>query len=130
MLEEVIGADDVEQVRVRDLRDKAETTLDADAVLLAIGFTASLGPILEWNLNTERKRRIRVDSTMTTNLPGVFAAGDVVMYPGKLDLIATGVSEAAVAVNHAKRHIDPTAKVEPGHSSDMDTSVKNVKVEG
>lgn len=127
-LDEVIGDESVEQVRVRNLRDKTATVLDADAVLLAIGFTASLGPILGWNLNTERKRRIRVDSTMTTNLHGVFAAGDVVTYPGKLDLIATGVSEAAVAVNHAKRHIDPTAKIEPGHSSDMDTSVTNVKV--
>jgi ferredoxin/flavodoxin---NADP+ reductase len=59
---------------------------------------------------------------MATNVPGVFAAGDVVTYPGKLKLIATAVGEAASAVNHAKTIIDPGAKVFPGHSSDLDKS--------
>jgi thioredoxin reductase (NADPH) len=66
---------------------------------------------------------IRVDSTMRTNRPGVFAAGDVTTYPGKLKLIATAFGEAATAVNHAKQFTDPTAKLFPGHSSDMKRSL-------
>ena len=56
---------------------------------------------------------------MSTNVSGVYAAGDVVRYEGKLDLIATGFSEAAVAVNNAVHYVDPTARVNPGHSTNM-----------
>jgi ferredoxin/flavodoxin---NADP+ reductase len=127
-LKEVRGTDGLESVVVENTRDGIDEELDVDEVLLAIGFTASLGPILDWNLQIESKKKIRVDSTMATNLPGVYAAGDIVTYPGKLDLIATGVAEAATAVNNAKHYIDPTAKVQPGHSSDLDKSVVNVKI--
>lgn len=54
---------------------------------------------------------------MEANLPGVYAAGDIVTYPGKLKLIATGFGEAATAVNNAARYINPEASVFPGHSS-------------
>src|SRR5881275_2446910 len=65
------------------------------------------------------KGEIKVSQTMATNLPGVFAAGDITTYPGKLKLIATGAAEAAIAVNHAVHFINPASKVEPGHSSNM-----------
>ena len=55
---------------------------------------------------------------METNIQGVYGAGDIVDYEGKLKLIATGFGEAAIAVNHAKAYVDPTAKVGPGHSSE------------
>ena len=61
----------------------------------------------------------RSDPLMATNIPGIYAAGDVVDYTGKLDLIATGFSEAAIAVNNAVHHVDPTARVNPGHSTNM-----------
>ena len=47
------------------------------------------------------------------------AAGDVVDYVGKLDLIATGYAEAAIAVNNAVHYVDPSARVNPGHSTNM-----------
>jgi thioredoxin reductase (NADPH) len=56
---------------------------------------------------------------MQTSRPGLFAAGDICTYPGKLKLIATAFGEAAVAVNYAKHYIDPSAKVFPGHSSEL-----------
>ncbi|MFP3948903.1 MAG: ferredoxin--NADP(+) reductase, partial [Longimicrobiales bacterium] len=49
----------------------------------------------------------------------VYGAGDVVGYDGKLDLIATGYAEAAIAVNNAIHHIDPDARVNPGHSTHL-----------
>jgi thioredoxin reductase (NADPH) len=61
-----------------------------------------------------------VDNTFQTNIPGVYAVGDIATYEGKLKLIATATAEAAVAVNYAKSRIDPKAKVAPGHSSDRD----------
>jgi len=91
--------------------------LPADTVVAALGFTADLGPIADWGLDLE-KRHIKVDSTTATNLPRVFAAGDISEYPGKVRLIAVGFGEAATAVNNAAVAIDPAAHLFPGHSSD------------
>jgi thioredoxin reductase (NADPH) len=91
--------------------------LECDEVIAALGFVADLGPLQSWGLELH-KRHIVVDSHMATSVPGVFAAGDVVEYPGKVRLISTGFGEAATAVNNAAPIIDPTAKVFPGHSSD------------
>ncbi|MEU5786542.1 NAD(P)/FAD-dependent oxidoreductase [Micromonospora purpureochromogenes] len=92
-------------------------TLPVDTVVAALGFTADLGPLAEWGLGLDR-RHIVVDSAMATNLPRVFAAGDITEYPGKVRLIATGFGEAATAVNNAAVAIDPSAHLFPGHSSD------------
>ncbi|WP_422771740.1 NAD(P)/FAD-dependent oxidoreductase [Plantactinospora sp. WMMC1484] len=92
-------------------------TVPVDTVVAALGFTADLGPLTEWGLALDR-RHIRVDSTMLTNLPRVFSAGDITEYPGKVRLIATGFGEAATAVNNAAVIIDPAAHLFPGHSSD------------
>jgi thioredoxin reductase (NADPH) len=92
--------------------------LDVQAVVAALGFHADLGPIEQWGLELQ-KRHILVDTTMVTNVPGVFAAGDIVDYPGKVRLIAVGFGEAATAVNNAAPVIDPSLKLFPGHSSDV-----------
>jgi ferredoxin/flavodoxin---NADP+ reductase len=91
--------------------------LPADTVVAALGFTADLGPLAEWGLTLDR-RHIVVDSKMATNQPRIFAAGDIVEYPGKVRLIAVGFGEAATAVNNAAIVIDPSAHLFPGHSSD------------
>ncbi|HEX8629625.1 MAG TPA: NAD(P)/FAD-dependent oxidoreductase [Catenuloplanes sp.] len=92
-------------------------TVPVDTVVAALGFTADLGPLAEWGLELD-KRHILVDSTMATNQPRVFAAGDITEYPGKVRLIATGFGEAATAVNNAAVVIDPAAHLFPGHSSE------------
>jgi thioredoxin reductase (NADPH) len=92
-------------------------TVPVDTVVAALGFTADLGPLTEWGLELD-KRHILVDSTMATNLPRVFAAGDITEYRGKVRLIATGFGEAATAVNNAAVVINPDAHLFPGHSSD------------
>jgi thioredoxin reductase len=86
---------------------------------MGLGFLANLGPIKEWGLEIVGNS-ILVDNTYQTNLPGVYAVGDISTYDGKLKLIATATAEAAVAVNVAKNYIDPSEKVSPGHSSDRD----------
>jgi thioredoxin reductase (NADPH) len=89
----------------------------AQAVVAALGFVADLGPLQRWGIEVQ-KRHIVVNAAMRTNLPRVFAAGDITEYPGKVRLIAVGFGEAATAVNNAAVVIDPSAHVFPGHSSE------------
>jgi thioredoxin reductase (NADPH) len=117
-LKAIRGEERAESVVIFDNRTREEEERSIDALLLNIGFLANLGPIKNWGLTIEGNG-IRVNSQMETNIPGVYAAGDIADYLGKLKLIATGVGEAAVAVNNAKHYIDPSAKIFPGHSSDM-----------
>jgi thioredoxin reductase (NADPH) len=104
------GADGkLASVEVADL-DGATRHLEADVLLPFFGLSMDLGPIAEWGLDLER-HHLRIDpSTCETSVPGVFAIGDVVTYPGKLKLILQGFSEAAMAA-HA---IHPIAR--PGEA--------------
>jgi ferredoxin/flavodoxin---NADP+ reductase len=113
----VTGDGQVESATIYDNRSEEEITLAVDAVLVNVGFVADLGAIKDWGLSMEKKK-IVVNERMETNLPGIYAAGDVTHHDGKLDLIATGFGEAAVAVNYAKTFIDPSARAFPGHSTE------------
>ena len=108
--------DGVGSVELFHNRTDARETLDVQAVVAALGFTADLGPLERWGLKQHR-RAVVVDTDMATNLPRVYAAGDIAEYPGKVKLISVGFGEAATAVNNAAAAIDPGAKVFPGHSS-------------
>ena len=112
------GDERVEKVVIQDVKTGETTTLDVDAVIVNYGFLSSLGPIAEWGLEI-KDGAIVVDSRMETSIPGIFAAGDITTYPGKLKLIAVGFGEAPTAVNNAKVYIDPEAKLSPGHSSNL-----------
>ncbi|MCW2866079.1 MAG: FAD-dependent pyridine nucleotide-disulfide oxidoreductase [Marmoricola sp.] len=89
----------------------------AQSVVAALGFVADLGAMKEWGLEFD-KRHVRVDSAMRTNLPRVFAAGDITEYDGKVRLIAVGFGEVATAVNNAAPLVFPDQSSFPGHSSD------------
>ena len=101
-----------------DNRSGEEQTFELDAVLALLGFKPDLGPIARWGIELE-KNTIRVNARLETNLPNVFAAGDVISYEGKIELIATGFSEAAMAVNHAVQALNPKARYSPGHSTNL-----------
>lgn len=107
----------IERAVIFDNRTKAETTLAVDDVVVNFGFVANLGPLKTWGLGI-KGNALEVSQKMETNLPGVFGAGDLVGYPGKLKLIATGFGEAAMAVCGAKMLVDPSARYFPGHSSE------------
>ncbi|MBA3258979.1 MAG: NAD(P)/FAD-dependent oxidoreductase [Gemmatimonadales bacterium] len=117
-VKELHGNGRIEQVTLRNSKTDEEETLGVDAVIPLLGFHSDLGAIKEWGLDTQ-KADIKVDQVMATNVPGIYAAGDVTSYPGKLKLIATGASEACIAVNNAVHYINPKAKVNPGHSSNL-----------
>jgi thioredoxin reductase (NADPH) len=112
------GSASFTHIHLRDVKAKTTRELDADVVLPMLGFVSDIGPLAEWGLTLE-KDEIIVNSQMETGRAGVYAAGDVTTYPGKLKLIATGFAEAATAVNQAVHWIYPDQKVAPGHSSNM-----------
>ncbi|MEW9051851.1 MAG: NAD(P)/FAD-dependent oxidoreductase [Neobacillus sp.] len=116
---ELIGDEGgIKQVVLEAVNGGEKETIDVDAVICNYGFVSSLGPIKEWGLEIA-KNSIVVNSKMETNIAGLYAAGDICTYDGKVKLIACGFGEAPTAVNNAKAYMDPKAKIQPLHSSSM-----------
>jgi ferredoxin/flavodoxin---NADP+ reductase len=116
---EFIGNEDkITQVVVEGANGEDKEVIDVDSVIVNYGFVSSLGPIKEWGLDIQ-KNTIVVNSKMETNIPGIYAAGDICTYDGKVKLIASGFGEAPTAINNAKQYIDPKARIQPMHSSSM-----------
>jgi thioredoxin reductase (NADPH) len=113
----VRGDPDVTEVDVTVKGDEQPTTLACDKLIAALGFTANLGPLMEWGIDIQ-KRQIMVDTAGRTSVPGIYAAGDIVDYDGKVKLIATGFGEVATAVNNAFAYLNPGKSAFPGHLSD------------
>ncbi|MGW6403723.1 NAD(P)/FAD-dependent oxidoreductase [Streptomyces sp. NPDC055134] len=113
------GTDRLEQAQIRHRTTKETRLVPAGTVVAALGFLADLGPLQHWGLDLNA-RKIAVDTRMATNLPRVFAAGDITDYPGKVRLISVGFGEAATAVNNAATVIDPEAALFPGHSTEKE----------
>lgn len=84
-----------------------EKALPADALLAFFGLSMNLGPINDWGLELQRSCVKATPPSMATNLPGVFAIGDVATYPGKLKLILCGFAEAAQAAHAARAVVHP-----------------------
>jgi len=116
--EKLIGENQIEQIVLQEVKGDRTEVLDVDAVIVNFGFVSSLGPIKSWGLEIE-KNSILVNSKMETNIKGIYAAGDICTYDGKVKLIASGFGEAPTAVNNAKAYIDPKARLQPMHSTSM-----------
>lgn len=112
------GGGSLEKAVITVKGENVPRSLPCQRVVAALGFTANLGPLREWGIELHDNRHLVVDSAMRTNVAGVFAAGDITDYEGKVRLIAVGFGEVATAVNNAAVHIDPDAQLFPGHSTD------------
>ncbi|QWU18529.1 NAD(P)/FAD-dependent oxidoreductase [Paenibacillus sophorae] len=112
------GDEFINKVTLSNVKTKETQDIEVDSVIVNFGFFSSLGPISDWGIQIEGSSVV-VDSRMETSIPGIFAAGDITTYPGKLKLIAVGFGEAPTAINNAKIYIDPEAKLSPGHSSSL-----------
>ena len=110
------GEHQVEKVEITT-NDGEVLVRPAQAVVAALGFIADLTAMKDWGVEFE-KRQIKVDTAMRTNLPRVFAAGDITEYEGKVRLIAVGFGEVATAINNAAPLVFPDQGVFPGHSSE------------
>jgi thioredoxin reductase (NADPH) len=116
---EIHGANGrIEAVTIENTETNDLEQVDCDALITLLGFVSHLGSIAEWGLELEGKRQIKVDPTsMATSMPGVYAAGDVAGYPGKITLITIGMGEAAIAANNAIAAIRGE-KIQPKYSTD------------
>jgi ferredoxin/flavodoxin---NADP+ reductase len=106
----------LEKVTLRS-RSGDESVVATDHVIAALGFISDLGPLREWGIELAG-RSISVDRSGRTNLPRVYAAGDVTDYEGKVKLMSVGFGEAAIAMNHVAVDLDPDLVLFPGHSTD------------
>lgn len=103
---------------IRATKDKTTRAIDVDVILPMLGFVSDIGALADWGLNVA-KDEIIVTSQMETGRAGIYAAGDITTYPGKLKLISVGFGEAATAINQAVHWIYPEKKINPGHSSNL-----------
>tara|TARA_B100000767_G_scaffold275648_1_gene314004 strand:- start:684 stop:1715 length:1032 start_codon:yes stop_codon:yes gene_type:complete len=101
------GSEKLEQIELKE-KGKDAIKIDVEYWLPLFGLSPKLGPIANWGLEIE-KNAIKVDNTLDyqTNIPGIFAIGDVNTYPGKLKLILCGFHEATLAVQTAYKIIHP-----------------------
>ncbi|MDI5942717.1 FAD-dependent oxidoreductase, partial [Micromonospora sp. DH15] len=113
----IAGEQNVTSVTIAEVRGEGREELPAQAVVAALGFIADLSAMERWGLEMHR-RYVAVDRSMRTNLPRVFAAGDITDYEGKVRLISVGFGEAAAAVNNLAPLVNPALGTVPGHSSD------------
>jgi ferredoxin/flavodoxin---NADP+ reductase len=118
-VKEVVGNGYLEEVCFRQTRTGEEQTVAAQEMIIAIGFAADLGPLKTWGLTIERNTIVVDPLTMETGIPGVYGAGDIVTHASKFKLIATGAAEAVIAVNYAFTYLDPSARLDPGHSTNI-----------
>ena len=115
---EVEGDGHIRSVTVENTKSGETEQVECDALITLLGFHSHLGAIADWGLELEGKRQIKIDpTTCQTNLPRVYAAGDVAGYPGKITLITIGMGEAAIAANNAVAAIRGE-KVQPKYSTD------------
>lgn len=115
---DIVASDKIDSVILQEVRGEQTVEIQPDSIICNYGFVSTLGPIKDWGLEIE-KNSIVVNTKMETNIPGIYAAGDICTYPGKVKLIVTGFGEGPTAVNNAKQYIDPKARIQPKHSTSM-----------
>ncbi|MFV9511557.1 NAD(P)/FAD-dependent oxidoreductase [Tepidibacillus sp. LV47] len=114
VIKKLEGDEKIERVTIVNPKGNEEEVLEIDDLIVNFGFVSSLGPIENWGLEI-KNGGIVVDSTMKTNIDGIYAAGDIATYEGKIKLIAAGFGEAPTAVNNAKHYINPEERIQPVH---------------
>lgn len=105
-------------ITLKEVRGDGVEDLEVDDFLVNYGFSSSIGSIKDWGLEID-KNAIVVNSKMETTIEGIYAAGDICTYDGKIKLIAAGFGEAPTAINNAMSYINPDSRVQPMHSTSL-----------
>ena len=92
--------------------DGVTELISLDALLVFYGLSPKLGPIAEWGLNIDRKQICVDTSKFETSIPGIYAVGDINVYPGKKKLILSGFHEAALAAFAAAAYLNPEKQIQ------------------
>lgn len=116
----LIGQDDtIQSIQLEKVKTKEPLTISIDHLIVSYGFASSNEEVKDWGIKTEN-HHILVNQKMETSVKGIYAAGDIISYEGKIKLIATGFGEAPTAVNHAVQYIDPSQYTQPIQSTQLD----------
>ena len=117
-------AGDAVTIGLKKMRSDEEDQLTVDQLVVNYGFTANNAALTKWSLDLASERHLlKVDSSMQTSVPGVYAIGDGVTYPGKTALIATAFGEAPTAVTALAKQLYPDKRLAV-HSSSMNIKRK------
>jgi thioredoxin reductase (NADPH) len=117
VIEDLLGNDSIEGVKVKNFESKEIEEIACDEVLFLFGLNKKLGPIANWGIDMADKK-ISVDTEKyETSTKGLFAVGDINDYPGKLDLILCGFHETTLAVQEAYRRKNPGERVPFGYTT-------------
>jgi len=118
--------DQISNIIVTDIEGK-DHRISVDDLLIFFGLSPKLGPIADWGLDIERKQ-VSVDTEkFQTSIPGIYAVGDINIYPGKKKLILSGFHEAALAAFAAAAYLNPEKHIQLQYTT---TSTKLHKVLG
>jgi thioredoxin reductase (NADPH) len=118
--------DQISKITVTDIESK-EHLVSVDDLLIFFGLSPKLGPIADWGLDIDRKQ-VAVDTEkFQTSIPGIYAVGDINIYPGKKKLILSGFHEAALAAFAAAAYLNPEKHIQLQYTT---TSTKLHKVLG
>lgn len=108
----------IESVIITENRTDNHLTLPVDYFIVSYGFSSSIGNVKAWGIET-KGNFIPVDHSYQTNIPGIFAVGDVADYPGKIRIIAAGFGEGPTAVGNAITYFQPDASRQHIHSTSL-----------
>ncbi|WP_461215306.1 NAD(P)/FAD-dependent oxidoreductase [Lacticaseibacillus sp. GG6-2] len=104
-------------VGLKEVRGDDTQTLNVDRLLVNYGFMSENKQLRHWGIDLVHNA-VTVDSKMATNIPGIYAVGDAITYPGKLKLIASGFGEAPIAVSEALNYLYPDRR-QATHSTQL-----------
>ena len=121
-LESIEGNKNIESITIKYDDEKIEK-IKTDTILSFFGLIMKLGPIAEWGLNMDKKTIAVNPENFETNKKGIFAAGDICSYPGKLKLILSGFHEVALASVECFKRARPNEK----YRFEFTTSSKNIQ---
>ena len=121
-MEKIEGKSEIESISIKDDNGKIEN-ISTDVILSFFGLVMKLGPIAEWGLNMDKKTISVNPNNFETNKKGIFAAGDICSYPGKLKLILSGFHEVALASVECFKRARPNEK----YRFEFTTSSKTIK---
>lgn len=121
---EIAGENEIENIMLKHTKEEQVVDLQADDYIVNYGFISNLGPINDWGLEIINSA-IQVNSKAETNIPGIYAIGDISTYEGKVKLMATGFGEAPIAVSNAIVYMDPKASLHTAHSTSIMSRKEN-----
>jgi len=105
--------DHVKTIQIQDAKTNETIDLSTDHIIVNYGVVSDIGFIKELNDIDLEKHKIIAQPTGETSIPGIFACGDVIQYPGRETQIVTGLAEGLMASASAARYINPDKKIRP-----------------